>query len=345
MPTEPASDIEPDTRLAQEPDAEGRCAIAETVLGDDVDWVDDATGYLECPGIELHSAPDGPRDCRVRLDGVPTVFCFHQGCSDAIAEANRELRSAIGRAEAGPSYQQQQGIRNRVQAGQTLPPAGALSGKALEKELAANDVLRARASLPLLIERFDTPPTRWAALSPTRVDRDPRHHWRQLLGLYHEDDHLWIGREVYDSSATDVEKVRFFRPVAEWLQRATAPGKFTCPSTFQPGVHSRSNEFVAQRPFLVCESDVLRKREIGAVFQWMRTFMLLRAIVDTAGKSLHGWFDFPDADTFRELQIILPALGLDPALFKASQPCRLPGALREGRFQTLLFLDTEGVQP
>jgi hypothetical protein len=43
------------------------------------------------------------------------------------------------------------------------------------------------------------------------------------------------------------------------------------------------------------------------------------------------------------LKNILPNLGCDPALFKPSQPCRLPGARRGDKTQALLYLDLEGV--
>jgi len=48
---------------------------------------------------------------------------------------------------------------------------------------------------------------------------------------------------------------------------------------------------------------------------------VLRAIVDTAGKSIHAWFDAPTGGQLAELQTILPALACDRAMFKLSQPC------------------------
>lgn len=120
------------------------------------------------------------------------------------------------------------------------------------------------------------------------------------------------------------------------------PGLFTCPSTFKPGTDSRCDATVVLRRYLVLESDTLRKDEICAVFRWVEQFTRLRAIVDTAGKSLHGWFEPPPPAALDELKIILPALGCDPALFRLSQPCRLPGGNRDGRTQSLLHLDLGG---
>jgi hypothetical protein len=179
-------------------------------------------------------------------------------------------------------------------------------------------------------------------------DGDSRDDWRLLLKLFKPDDVLWIGRTTQDSANEkhDPEWKTFcrtrFRPVSEWLKEPIAPGLFTCPSVFKAGVHSRSNENAILRRYLVVESDSLDKNQVCAVFHWLEQFCRLRAIVDTAGKSLHGWFEPPDPTMLEQLKVILPAVGCDGAMFKLSQPCRLPGGSREGRIQSLLYLDLEG---
>lgn len=94
----------------------------------------------------------------------------------------------------------------------------------------------------------------------------------------------------------------------------------------------------AQR-YLVVESDSLTKDQVGAIFRWLdqAVDLSLRAVVDTAGKSLHGWFEFPTPDALTELKIMLPALGCDSKMFGSSQPCRLPGGLRNGHIQKLIY--------
>lgn len=72
--------------------------IAEEVLGD-FEWHSDSLGFCTCPGKESHTTGDADSDCRVTLDQVPTIFCFHESCLDVIAEKNHELRSKIGKAE------------------------------------------------------------------------------------------------------------------------------------------------------------------------------------------------------------------------------------------------------
>jgi hypothetical protein len=165
-------------------------------------------------------------------------------------------------------------------------------------------------------------------------------HWGLLLNLFEDDDVVWIGN-IYESGQP--HHARHFRTKRQWLDGRFVSGQFTCPSTFKADSYSRSNENVAMRRFLVVESDTLSKDDIGGVFRWMdkKAGQKLRAIVDTAGKSLHGWFDYPDTDTLETLKVMLPELGCDAKMFNASQPCRLPGALRDGNFQKLIYLNNQ----
>jgi len=71
--------------------------------------------------------------------------------------------------------------------------------------------------------------------------------------------------------------------------------------------------------------------------------MELHAIVDTAGKSLHGWFESPVKQEWEnQLKAFLVPLGCDPATFKPSQPVRMAGAKREDKTQSLLWFCKEG---
>ena len=69
--------------------------IAARLLGV-VEWQTDVSGFCRCPGEAAHTSPTGPKDCRVNVDGAPTIFCFHASCAPAVAEANRRLRREIG---------------------------------------------------------------------------------------------------------------------------------------------------------------------------------------------------------------------------------------------------------
>ena len=69
-----------------------------------IDWETPQLGWLECPGIGKHTGKNHTADCRITLDDgkPPTIFCFHNSCSDEVAEANKRLRSALGKAERKP---------------------------------------------------------------------------------------------------------------------------------------------------------------------------------------------------------------------------------------------------
>src|SRR5512133_380893 len=69
--------------------------VAERLLGC-VDWTSDLTGFCRCPGEAMHTSSNGKKDCRVNVDGAPTIFCFHASCAPAVAEANRRLRRELG---------------------------------------------------------------------------------------------------------------------------------------------------------------------------------------------------------------------------------------------------------
>ena len=74
-----------------------RSKIAHDVLGVALD----DQGFCPCPGLHLHTSRDARRDCFCRLDGVPTLSCFHAGCAGLRDELNHELRRRIGIAESG----------------------------------------------------------------------------------------------------------------------------------------------------------------------------------------------------------------------------------------------------
>ena len=69
--------------------------VAETVVGR-VDWQNEVSGFCRCPGEGLHTSHNGKKDCRVSVDGAPTIFCFHASCVGAVTEANRRLRRELG---------------------------------------------------------------------------------------------------------------------------------------------------------------------------------------------------------------------------------------------------------
>ena len=205
--------------------------------------------------------------------------------------------------------------------------------------------------MPHILHEYSWSPAEAFEESPTTLGDKVHQDWQLHLSLFaKEEDHVWIGRE-YDSGKP--HHARNFKTPEEWLGRSRPLGAFTCPCTFKPGAISRSNNQVASQPFLVVESDIQSHGETCSLFNWMREFLQLRAIVNTGNKSLHGWFERPTPEQRTELKSILPEFGFDRAMFTPSQPCRLAGVVRPDTtpdpllgvpvYQSLLWLDLEGV--
>lgn len=74
-----------------------RTQIAEQILGA-IQWTDEG-GFCKCPGQHLHTSANGSKDCKVMLDGAPTIKCFHASCTSIVDGVNHELRSQICKAE------------------------------------------------------------------------------------------------------------------------------------------------------------------------------------------------------------------------------------------------------
>ncbi len=94
LETAPAVKVKPDTSALAH-----RRIMAADVLGT-IEWQTPVEGFCECPGWQLHTGENGPRDCRVNIDGTTTVFCFHSSCREPVAAINAVLRSAICEGEA-----------------------------------------------------------------------------------------------------------------------------------------------------------------------------------------------------------------------------------------------------
>lgn len=319
-----------ETNLAGTPPTAPRSAaeIAENILGS-VDWAGATMGYCGCPGRNLHSTGNGDRDCIVYLDRVPTIHCMHASCAAEVEKANRTLRSAILNPNGDAGF---------------VPPSLTREDKARLAERHRNERTRIKAmkSLPQVLKQYRWTYDEILHDSPVDVRADLTDHWRLLLRKFEPGDVVWIG-DVMDSGR--LENTVNFRTVEEWLKCEYVPNKFTCPSVFKNTATARTNANIVARRFLVVESDVLKKDEVGAVFRWLTTTGLkLVAVVDTAGKSLHGWFEFAGCEkAIDELKLVLPALKCDPKMFTASQPVRLPGAERDGKYQRLVYLAGEEV--
>jgi hypothetical protein len=170
--------------------------------------------------------------------------------------------------------------------------------------------------------------------------REVFHTW---LRVWPPHSRVWIG-DKFDSGRPC--HALNFRPVAEWDKVELPPGNFTCGSSFVEGAYSRCDSSIAERVFLVVESDTLGHDAVGAVFRYVnrRLRYRLHCVIDSGGKSLHGWFSPPPEGLEPGLKAFLGAMGCDTRLFVPSQPARVPGAMRGDRLQRLLWVE-EGGRP
>jgi hypothetical protein len=321
--------------------------VASQILGA-IDWQTEVSGFCRCPGEAFHTSANGKKDCRVNVDGAPTIFCFHSSCSSAVAEANRRLRREVsaspwelrlpdGRVLRSGDVLQSSGVVLRREAVQARARA---EGREAGEQLVLESVrVLAERFKPELFGAFYWPMARIVEESPLQVhQRGPDEQFRTWLKLWPACSTVWVG-DVYSSGKP--EHRTHFRPVSEWYQIGPVMGNYTCGSSFKPGSFSRSNENLNGQRFLVVESDILSKDEVGAVFAYLRRRLHypLHCIIDTAGKSLHGWFDAPRNKVLENrLKAGLQVFGCDPKVFTYSQPVRVPGAFREGKLQRLVWL-------
>jgi len=311
---------------------------AEQVTGP-VEWINDCEGFLPCPGHDLHGNKSGRRDCKVYLDKVPTIYCVHQSCADPVAKLNRELRRAVSGSTSMKLTLGGVVLSKSIAATpQTVAPKSRreyLQRRSRERQLEA--AARKQLERILIDPLLAWNPDQILADSPMAPGEEPREDWLLFLALFDGmEGELWCG-ETYDSGE---EKHREnFRSIEQWSLVDQPPAPFTCSGLFRPNTVSRSNRNVSSRPYMVMESDALSKGQMGAVLRWFNkvAHWPLRAVIDTGGKSLHGWFDMPPQEWLPDLQVILEAMKLDPAMLKPSQPARLPGYPRDNTHQRLVY--------
>lgn len=297
-----------------------------------VEWLDATRGRATCPGQHHHSTRSHRNDCWVFINGTPTVTCLHASCEREVAAANDKIRSAWS------LYQP------------TLDPVALAAAKAKAAKRHALEE-KARASLPEILKQF-----RWDVADIQQGDKhgnmpsEREETVEFLFRLFEPDDILWTGNPEDTGRPWHIDN---FHTRDAWVMGGPL-GNYTCASTFKPGTYSRANVNVLETKYLIVEGDnvlgkkpetdyekLQNKNACGAIFNWLRASvnLKLRAVIDSGNKSLHGWYNMPSLEKFEELKIILPEMGCDRAMFKASQPARLPGVVRDnGKEQRLLWI-------
>lgn len=290
--------------------------IAEKQLGQ-IDWQSPDMGYARCPGIHLHTTPNQPKDCRINLDRVATLYCVHSSCKDVVAQKNGQLRSAL----SGNIITTKHMVKAEIRKSEELE---------LLAKRAKNSVAQIIRDHPWVLGQIEEHTANIPKGEETRVFLD---------ALYEPDDYIWMGDKHHSG---EVHGADHFKTREGW-KGGTITGPLIGPNPLKPGSTSRSNGNIAKIKHVVVESDTLSKDQVGSIFRWLneKVGLRLRAIVDTGGKSLHGWFQYPaDPALMAELEVVLSALGCDQKMFTPSQPSRLPGVPRPetGQPQRLLYL-------
>jgi hypothetical protein len=190
-----------------------------------------------------------------------------------------------------------------------------------------NDAKQVAAFLPVILERVKLCEPKEAIPDTARAQYE-RH-----LALFEPKDWVWHG---------DTHDTHQIKPRAQWQELSGIYGHFISHCTFQPEATARKNDFVESVKYLVVESDEIPKEQQHAVFGWLRDYAGwdLRMVLDTAGKSLHAWFTWPGHLSRAEIKALLDALKCDTKLLTASQPCRVAGAMRDGKMQSITWLGT-----
>lgn len=104
------------------------------------------------------------------------------------------------------------------------------------------------------------------------------------------------------------------------------------------------------RRYLVIEQDIGTRDEQAAILAHLATLGPLVMIVDSGGKSIHGWFACLDRAEEQQRAFMKHAvsLGADPATWTRCQFVRMPGGQRDGgALQRVLFFNPsvlEGVK-
>lgn len=192
--------------------------------------------------------------------------------------------------------------------------------------------------------------------SPVRIDWPPEQDASEVLRrLYHSTDRLFIGTR-YDAGVEHVLSV------GEWLTRfesgvAIPEHIIPNPLTGEQGLTKdgkpsyRADDCVAQFRFAVVEFDEMPRDQ--QIRFWAGVKLPVVALLDSAGKSVHGWIriDATDADEWvrrveGKLFNLLTAVGADGACKNETRLSRMPGHFRaeKTRWQRILYLNPTGGQ-
>jgi hypothetical protein len=182
--------------------------------------------------------------------------------------------------------------------------------------------------------------------SPVRLDGDTPQTAVVLPVLFPGDPLLCVGsaREFFTMQLSG------FAPAAHSFAQIVPSPMLAKYGTTKAGKRSQHTlEATGPRRFLVVEGDKLDGEPIPKDTQAAALLHLaerapLALVVDSGGKSLHGWFYVQGADETKVRRFFAYAvtLGADPGLWTRSQFCRMPDGTRDnGTRQNILFFNPD----
>lgn len=193
----------------------------------------------------------------------------------------------------------------------------------------------------------------WEA-SPVRIDWPPERDATEVLRrLFAPEERLFIGKR-HDAGAEHVLSV------FEWISRfergiATPEHIIPNPLTGEQGQTKdgrpsyRADSCVARFRFAVVEFDAMSREQ--QIQFWAGVPLPVVALVDSGGKSVHGWvrIDAANADEWKrrvedKLFALLAAVGADTACKNEARLSRMPGHFRAEKKhrQRALYLNPPG---
>ncbi len=244
-----------------------------------------------------------------------------------------EIEAAVNKAFDSPST-------NKPYITRTASPRPAIDGEKL-----LNAILERGAE-------FDESEL-WEA-SPVRIDWPPeRDGIEVLLRLYRPEERLFVGTR-FDAGAENV------LPVSEWItrfERGIPVPELIIPNLLT-GEHGqtkdgkpshRADSCVAKFRFAVVEFDTFAIKE--QIQFWAGAPLPVVALIDSGGKSIHGWvrIDAANSDEWTRrvegnLFDLLTAVGADGACKNEARLSRMPGHFRsqKNNWQRVLYLNPVG---
>lgn len=261
-------------------------------------------------------------------DGSVLVNCQHSSCGAKIAKLNAQLRANQWSAWYSKELE-------------TAPPM--LTKEQIDEQKARRERARLAKAEALKVLSRPLPLEELTRSSPLPVaNMEPAEMMLCHLGLFLPEDLVWV------ASRPNCVRSSYFRKTIEWMGDLPVSSVFVSGSTFSTKEGSRCLNNLSQRRFTIFEHDGLGKEKTTALLRYAEGQGLkLAAVVDSGGKSAHGWV-VTDDGIERWIEFFR-ALGFCPKAMRPTQPVRLAGAMRKetGKpvsLQRLLYMN-RGVVP